>query len=183
MFKFLKSWKTSFCGIVGGALALVGSHWPNPAVGNILVQLGAGFTSLGLVVAKDGDKTSEQVGAGQPSSTSIPKLTSLKSLLFIMAAIGVLASLCCGCMSTLCIRNEKPNGEKTKVCCWVPAWPWQDSSKSIERLTVSSRTNSFQSSLSGLDESQTTSSNAVSLIESVTKGVAAGAVRGALGGP
>lgn len=91
-------------------------------------------------------------------------------------------ALCSGC-SVIRVSNDKVTGERTHVTCYVPAWPWQDSTKSIEKLTVYSRTNYFSSSLSGLDESQATSSNAVGLIQAVTAGAVSGAVRAVTGKP
>lgn len=88
------------------------------------------------------------------------------ALVLLLATLPALA----GC-SMMRISNAAPNGSTTTVTAYVPAWPWQDSSKTIEKLTVSARakqdTNYFSASLKGLDETETTSTNAGSLIESV----------------
>lgn len=59
----------------------------------------------------------------------------------------------------------------------VAPWaPWQDTSQALSKLTVTSRTNAFTASLNGYGAQETTSSNAVSLIQAVVQGAVQGAV-------
>lgn len=60
-----KSWKTSLFGIVGSVL--VGcSEAPGipPWLAHVLLKLAIAAPALGLLFARDNNKTSEQVGAG-----------------------------------------------------------------------------------------------------------------------
>lgn len=61
----------------------------------------------------------------------------------------------------------------------IPAWPWQDSSQAIQRLAMRSRTNDLTISLSGVTSQETTSTNAVNLIENVVGAAVGAAVRAA----
>jgi len=60
---------------------------------------------------------------------------------------------------------------------YMPVYPWQDSTRLIERMSVSTGTNRFTASVRGLSETDVTSTNAVHLIEAVTKGAMEGAVK------
>ena len=55
------SWKTALAGIIGLAGTVVPQFWPEYA--QIMLQIVGLATSLGLMVARDDDKTSEDVGA------------------------------------------------------------------------------------------------------------------------
>ena len=57
------------------------------------------------------------------------------------------------------------------------AWPWQDSQRTIDRLNLSARGTNFTTSLRGLSEQETTSTNLSSLVESVAAGVARGVTK------
>jgi hypothetical protein len=87
-----------------------------------------------------------------------------------------LALLClagAGCMSTVTIEDAQ-RGVTFRAS--VPAWPWQDSMRAIDRLTLSTKGTNFNASLRGLSESETTSTNITDLFE---RGISA-AVRAAV---
>jgi hypothetical protein len=79
-----------------------------------------------------------------------------------------LLAVLCGC-NTASITDQRVTFTARMV-----AWPWQDSQRTIEKLTVSARGTNFNFSLRGLSEQETTSTNLSSLIESVAAGVARG---------
>jgi hypothetical protein len=98
------SWKTSLCGwltLIGGAITMgISKGLINPAhfpawLGDIAALLSlAGGAGVGIF-ARDNDKTSEQVNAGQPSSSPL-KLTA-----FLLFALAVsLVTVESGCSST-----------------------------------------------------------------------------------
>jgi hypothetical protein len=145
-------------GVIEGAMAVSGLVDNTSGIGVVLGAAGVGLREL----------------LDQLRKPNIPPGAA--------ALLLALLVLIPGC-SVIRVSNDKVTGEATRVTCYVPAWPWQDSTKSIEKLTVYSRTNYFSSSLSGLDESQQTSSNAVGLIQAVTAGAVSGAVRAVTGKP
>ncbi len=79
-----------------------------------------------------------------------------------------------GC-STVRITDKDAGVTFTAI---MPAWPWQNSQRVLERMNLSARTNgTFTASIRGLTESETTSTNFPSIIEAIV----AGAVKGAVG--
>lgn len=101
------------------------------------------------------------------------KRSRIRAALFL--ALVATAALCfTGCAYVSVRDNER----KASVSCVTPAWPWQDSTRVLDRLSVSARSNTFTTTIRGLDESQTTSTNAVDLVGRVT-GAAVSAAIGA----
>jgi hypothetical protein len=163
----MRSWKTSFCGLLMLFGTVGAQYFPEYArLANFLAAIGAG---LGLLFARDNNVTSEQAGAIKPPTVPPPMIGLLLVFAFLLA----------GC-SVLRIKNVQPNGAETTVTAYVPAWPWQDSGKNIERLTVSARTNSFNSSLKGLEDTETTSTNAANLLERTVSAAVGAAVKAAI---
>ena len=82
----------------------------------------------------------------------------------------------CGFIFSGCafVKINDPQTGKPIVNAAVPAWPWQDSARTIAGISVTSRTNYTRATMTGLDDSQTTTSNAVNLVQSVV-GAAVGA--------
>lgn len=91
--------------------------------------------------------------------------------------IGILALVALillnGCVYT---TVSDPATGKIVVRNVSPGWPWSDNAKSIAKLTVSSRTNSFSSSMTGLNEQQETSTNVVDLVRAMSAGAVQGAI-------
>lgn len=98
--------------------------------------------------------------------TTIAISTALS--IIIVAVIGS----CCGCSVVKVYDKERKAG----FTALVPAYPWQDSYRVIERMNVSSRSNGFTASIRGLNDTEVTSTNAAALIESVSKGAIEGAL-------
>lgn len=71
------------------------------------------------------------------------------------ASLIATLTLLTGCSSVIVTQS----GEQTKTLIRVPAYPWQDSTKHFERLTISTKTNLAALNMKGFDETQTTSSN------------------------
>jgi hypothetical protein len=86
-----------------------------------------------------------------------------------------LASLLIGCST---VRIDDPQSRVTFVAR-VPAWPWQDSFRALERLNISARTNSITINLRGLNETQAIGSNAVELVERTAGAVVRAAITSA----
>lgn len=78
----------------------------------------------------------------------------------------------CGCSAV----RAYDKGRQAGFSAIMPAWPWQDSARVIERMNVSSKTNGFTASIRGLNDTEVTSTNAAALIESVSKGAIEGAI-------
>lgn len=76
----------------------------------------------------------------------------------------ILAAACGGC--TIVNVSDPASGRRV-VHAVVPAWPWQDSAQSVQKLTVAGTTNKTTVSLSGLSQTETTSTNFTSILESV----------------
>jgi len=159
----MKSWKTSLCGV----LALIGALIPQfyPAQSRHGAFLAAFAVGLGLIFARDNDKSSEDVGA-KPAGKIIP-------VLFLG---GLLAFSLTGCSF---VRVSDPQTGHIVINAAVPAWPWQDSTRTIQGLTATSKTNNFAAKVSGLEESQTTSTNAVALIQAVVSAAVGAAIKAA----
>jgi len=106
------SWKTT----VGGLLALIGANlalfWPEHCakLGGFLAALGSG---LGLLFARDNDKSSEDVGAGAGSAVPMKKLGVPLFAALLLAAglvgVGVAGSGCA------LFRPDSTQGEKARV--------------------------------------------------------------------
>lgn len=58
----------------------------------------------------------------------------------------------------------------------TPAWPWQDSSRVLDRMNLSAKTNSFTASLRGLAETENTSTNAAAIVQSVVSAAVSAAI-------
>jgi hypothetical protein len=69
MLKLLRSWKTTLAGLIGLGCIVVPAVAPQYAP--ICLKVAAAATAAGLVVAKDGDKSSEQVGVKPPADSRL----------------------------------------------------------------------------------------------------------------
>ena len=78
-----------------------------------------------------------------------------------------------GCSFVSAYDKERGTGFRAVM----PAWPWQDSARVVDRINVSSKTNSFTASIHGLNDTETTSTNAVNLLESAVGAAVGAAVR------
>ncbi len=88
---------------------------------------------------------------------------------------ALFASLLIGC-STLRIDDPQT---RVSFVARVPAWPWQDSLRALERLNISARSNSITISLRGLNESQAIGSNTVELVERTAGAIVRAAITSA----
>lgn len=77
------------------------------------------------------------------------------------------------------VRISDPQTGKQIVNAAVPAWPWQDSARTIAGIKVTSKTNYTLATLTGLDETQTTSTNATALISDVVGAAVGAAIKSA----
>ncbi len=93
-------------------------------------------------------------------------------LILTVLSIALLVLLLCGC-NTVSV-NDPNSGVAFRAT--MMAWPWQDSSRIMERMNLSSKGSNFTASIRGLTESEVTSTNFQNLVEAVM----AGAVRGAI---
>jgi hypothetical protein len=151
------------------ALALLLHAILEKDTGQILEAVSILFLRAG--VTKSGPPTSQDTA----SNTSTPGNAPTHIVLVFLSLLS-LSWLLVGC-SLVTVHNVRPDGTKTIARLMVPAYPWQDSAKSLERLTVSSRTNYFQTSLRGYDEAESTSSNSAHLVESLGAAMMRGAVQ------
>lgn len=170
----MKSWKTSLFGLmaaIGGGI--VGAYatgiitadelprWVKTAA--VLMSI-VGGSGLGFF-ARDNNVTSEQAGAPGASHTGSTFLLLLLASLLSVGSVG--------CAYVKMYDNDRKAG----FVSVVPAWPWQDSMRSLDRMNVSAKTNGFTASLRGLQDSETTSTNAVDLVGKVTEAAVSAAIR------
>lgn len=95
----------------------------------------------------------------------------MKRLLFLVPIVLM------GC-SMVCNKHNQPDGSYTSSTAYIPAWPWQDSQRTIERMNVSAKTNgTFTASVRGLEEIQSTSTNLADIIRAVAEGVVSGVIK------
>ena len=59
----------------------------------------------------------------------------------------------------------------------MPAWPWQDGKKLVSKMSQSTP-DGYKASLSGLGDSQTTTSNTVDIIGTIVESAVRGSVEG-----
>ena len=78
----------------------------------------------------------------------------------------------CGCTV---VTMDSPDG--TTFRSSMPAWPWQDGKKMVSKMTQTAP-DGYRASLSGLGESQETSTNTVALIGTIVESAVRGAVEG-----
>lgn len=84
-----------------------------------------------------------------------------------------LVCLVCGC-SNIRVYDETRQAGFTAT---IPAWPWQDSTRVIERMNLSSKTNAFTASMRGLNETETTSTNATSIVTDIVGAAVRAAIK------
>lgn len=72
-----------------------------------------------------------------------------------MILLSLLPLVLSGCAVVKIYDESRQAGFKAVT----PAWPWQDSTRILDKMNVSSRSNTFTASLRGLSESETTSTN------------------------
>jgi hypothetical protein len=92
-----------------------------------------------------------------------------------LAAAALLALPLIGCST---VRIEDARG--VRFVARVPAWPWQDSLRALERLNISTRTNGTTTiAIRGLNETEATGSNAVELVSRTAGAVVRAAIEAA----
>lgn len=106
-----------------------------------------------------------------PTESEPVKITNLAPL--------ILAALCLSVAGCAFIRVNDPQTGRNVVNSFVPSWPWQDSARTISGLNITSRTNNFTTRVAAIDESQTTTTNATQLMESVVSAAVGAAVKAA----
>lgn len=83
--------------------------------------------------------------------------------------LAIFCVLACSCSS---VRIETPEGH---VLARMPAWPWQDSTRIIERLGVTTKTNGATSiTLRGLQDGQNGATNLPAIFKAMAEGAALG---------
>ena len=95
-----------------------------------------------------------------------------KMLMLLSILLSVISS---GCAF---VRISDPQGH-TVINAAVPAWPWQDSTRTISGITIASRTNNFTARMTGFEDSQVTSTNAATITENLVGAVVRAAVSAA----
>jgi hypothetical protein len=96
----------------------------------------------------------------------------MKTLLLICLALTA------GCTVTR-IRTAGDNGLHTSVSTYTIAWPWLDTTKSLDNAKLSTSTNAQTLDLAGMRESEVTSTNAAALFNSVIGTAVSAAVKAA----
>ncbi|MFO1487955.1 MAG: hypothetical protein U1F65_05720 [Verrucomicrobiota bacterium] len=122
-------------------------------------------------------------GGNTPTPPSPAPVTAPGPVTPKAGALSVVALICfCGVIFTpgcTAVKIYDPTTGQPAVSAVSPAWPWQDSFRSLKGLTVTAKTNNFAARVSGLDESQVTSTNAVDLVSKVTGAAVSAAVQAA----
>lgn len=103
----------------------------------------------------------------------------MKKIKFLLSIAAIITLSGCAVVSI-----HEPTSGKIAFRSWSPAWPWQDSTKVLQKAMVTQRDNSntnkypnFMGSLAGFNESETTSTNAVALIEGVVSSAVSAAIK------
>ena len=86
--------------------------------------------------------------------------------------LAVAAMVFTGCTT---ITMKSPDG--TTFHTSMPAWPWQDGKKLVAKMTQATP-DGYKASLSGLGDSQTTTSNTVDIVGTIVESAVQGAVKG-----
>lgn len=158
-----------------------------------LLKIGAGY-----LVAKGfaDESTAEIISAGALAAVGVvwgviqrkktPALPvkisgqpSAKTAVLMLAMLGSAGAFLAGC-SFVKIQDQTRQVAFSAV---MPAWPWQDSGRVLERMNLSSKTNAFTASIRGLQDNETTSTNAVDLVSQVVSSAVGAAVSAARPGP
>jgi hypothetical protein len=107
------------------------------------------------------------------------KKNLIRSVSFF-AGLGVgwilLTGLSAGCTVTR-IRTADANHTQTGVTTYTVAWPWLDTTKSLEKASLAANTNAQTISLAGLTESETVSTNATALFSTAVGAAVSAAIR------
>jgi hypothetical protein len=124
----MNSRQTTICGIVALVGGLLAQFFPEYArLGGFLAALGTG---VGLMLARDNNKSSEQVGA-----TSVPiKVTNLTTLLLLCFVLSIAVCLV-GCARFTSRMEKKADGSVTSVQHVTTFW---DSQNAVAKLKASS---------------------------------------------
>lgn len=91
---------------------------------------------------------------------------------------SLLPLACCALIGCSTVRIEDQQRGISFVAR-VPAWPWQDSLRALERLNISARTNGTTIAVRGLNETESTGSNAVELVSRTAGAVVRAAIEAA----
>lgn len=90
----------------------------------------------------------------------------MKRMLWLLPLVMV------GCTT---VTMKSPDG--TVFHTSMPAWPWQDGKKLVAKMSQVTP-DGYKASLSGLGDSQTTTSNTVDIIGTIVESAVRGAVEG-----
>jgi hypothetical protein len=141
-----------------GAGYAIAKGFTDDATAQVIIS---GFVALAAVVWGVLHRT-----GGKPT---LP--TALNPSMFILAALLSVT----GCAYVSVYDDQKQAGFKSVV----PAWPWQDSTRVLDKMNVSSKTNAFTASVRGLSDSETTSTNTVDLVSKTVSAAVSAAVTSA----
>ena len=95
----------------------------------------------------------------------------IAALCLLLAGVALL--LFTGCAYVRVYDEQRHAGFSSMM----PSWPWQDSTRVLDRMNVSSKTNSFTASVRGLNDSETTSTNTVSAVAEIVSAAVRAAVK------
>ena len=90
----------------------------------------------------------------------------MKRMLWLLPLVMV------GCTT---VTMKSPDGTVFQTS--MPAWPWQDGKKLVAKMSQATP-DGYKASLSGLGDSQTTTSNTVDIIGTIVESAVRGAVEG-----
>ncbi len=148
---------------------------------SILKTLGGYFIAKGLLDQDNAETISAGLAAligvvwgvmhRAPAQSQPVKVTTSASALLILALMPALMGM--GCAYVKAYDDQRQAGFKTVM----PAWPWQDTTAVLDRMNVSSKSNSFTASVRGLSESDTISTNVADIAGKIT-GAAVSAIVG-----
>ena len=86
--------------------------------------------------------------------------------------LAVAVTVLTGCTT---VTMKSPDGMVFRTS--MPAWPWQDGKKLVSKMSQATP-DGYKSTLSGLGDSQTTTSNTVDIIGTIVESAVRGAVEG-----
>lgn len=87
-------------------------------------------------------------------------------------AAALLATVLCGCSV---IRLNDPSTGQRVATIYNPAWPWQDTTKMLDGLKITSDENKTTAEVRGLKESTSGATNLPAIVGAAMEGIVRGA--------
>jgi len=169
-----RSWKPQLCGVLSLLGALIPQFYPQYTHhGQFLTALASG---LGLMSARQNNRSSEQVGAGRSDPKPFLKPPCPPSAIRIVGLVALLA-LCGGCARFHSVQIQtKLDGSHVESRQTITTF-W-DSQASIAKLRASTTDKTQGLTVGGFAE-ESSATNAVELIDRITRAAVSAAVNAA----